>query len=298
MKRYLLLCALGFSLFGQAQRITLNDSVIFSDNKPYALYISFPNSFSALPNTDIFNLDGSYAVETVLLEFPALVRELKPFFYYEIRFPVTGDTLSVIYDGTDFTRHLAEQVVGFRLLPGSDESENRAAVENFRNQYTGVHSYQEKIKETKNFLNYTRNFDLQAVRDRTKPVSLVNNRVIMQDGVIIGIINLAKDLSQTNMALQSPVSRPRATGRGSFSTISTTDYETRVKTESEISYPGGLPLQRAAIGRISDHYTNINNPKEIGYQLFSISRKKKYKSGEGEDFLIRYLCFLVEDYRL
>ena len=82
---------------------------------------------------------------------------------------------------------------------------------------------------------------------------------------------------------------------GSFSTISTTDYERRVKNEAEIFLPTGVQVKTV---RLSDHYTNINNKKEIGYPLFAISRKKNYKSGEGDDFVIRFLCFLIEDHRL
>ena len=295
MKRYLLFGLLSLSVPGLAQQLELNDSVIFVDKKPAALYIALPNSFSSLPNTDIFNLDGSYAIESVLFEFPAPVRELKPFFYYELRFPATGDTLSMYYEGNDFTRHLAELTVRYGLLPGKDDSANRSAVAHFRKDYAGIKSFENKFEEVRSFLNYTRKFNLQAVRDRSKPLTIVNNRVIMQDGVTIGTINLAKDLTQTNAALRSPVSRPRANGSGTFNTISTTDYETRVKTESEIFFPGGFMVETI---RLSDHYTNINNKQEIGYKLFSISRKKNYKSGEGDDFVIRFLCFLVEDYRL
>ncbi len=295
MKKYLLVGFLGLSVPGPAQQIELNDSVIFADKQPAALYIAMPNSFSALPNTDIFNLDGSYAIESVLFEFPAPVRELKPFFYYELRFPATGDTLSMYYEGNDFTRHLAELAIRYRLLPGKDDSVNRSAVRHFKEDYAGIKSYDKKLEEIGVFLNYTRKFNLQAVRDRSKPLTIVNNRVIMQDGITIGTINLAKDLTQTNAALSSPVSRPRANGSGTFNSISTTDYETRVKTESEIFFPGGFMVETI---RLSDHYTNINNKQEVGYKLFSISRKKNYKSGEGDDFVIRFLCFLVEDYRL
>lgn len=295
MKRIPLICWLCLSLGAGAQSIELNDTMIFSGKKPFALYIATPNSFSPLPNTDIFTLEGNYVIESVLFEFPAPVRELKPFFYHELRFPATGDTLSILYEGNDFSRHLAEQVVRFGLLPGKDNAANRMAVSRFREEYTGIKNYEKKLEDIKSFLNYTRNFNLQAARDRSKPVSVVNNRVIMQDGVMIGTINLAADLTQTNAALQSPVSRPRASGARTYSSISTTDYETRVKTEAEIFFPGGYKVETT---RLSDHYTNINNKQEIGYQLFTISRKKKYKNGESDDFVIRYLCFLIEDYRL
>ncbi len=295
VKRHLLLFFLGACLYGQAQPIDLNDSVIFNAKKPFALYINTPNSFSALPNTDIFTLAGDYAIESVLFEFPAPVRELKPFFFHELRFPATGDTLSIIYEGNDFTRHLAEQTARYGLLPGKDDSANRVAVRKFREEYEGIRNYEKKIHEVESFLNYTRQFNLQAVRDRSQPVTLVNNRVIMQDGIMIGTINLAKDLTQTNAALQSPVSRPRASGARTYSTIGTTDYETRIKTEAEVFFPGGFMVQTT---RLSDHYTNINNKQEVGYKLYSVSRKKNYKNGEGDDFIIRFLCFLVEDYRL
>lgn len=278
-----------------AQVITLNDSVIFSDAKPAAFYISQPNSFSTLPNTDIFTLDGSYAIEAVLFEFAAPVRELKPFYFYQLRFPATRDTISIFYDGKDFPRHLAEQAIKYQLLPGKDERVNKEAIMQFREQYSGIGVLGKKLEEIKSFLNYTRAFNLQVVRDRTKPVTLVNNRKIMQDGVMIGTINLAKDLTQTNAALQSPTQRSRVSGMGSFSTISTTDYETRIKNESEIFFLNGVQVKTLSL---SDHYTNINNKKEIGYELFALSRKKNYNTGEGDDFLIRFLCFLIEDQRL
>jgi hypothetical protein len=278
-----------------AQVITLNDSVIFADAKPAAFYISQPNSFSTLPNTDIFTLEGNYAIEAVLFEFAAPVRELKAFHYYQLRFPATGDTLSIFYEGNDFTRHLAEQAIKYQLLPGKDEKANKAAVNKFRGEYEGIALLDKKLEEIKSFLNYTRAFNLQVVRDRTKPVTLLNNRRIMQDDVMIGTINLAKDLTQTNAALQSPNQRARPGGMGTFSTISTTDYETRIKNEAEIFFLNGVQVKTLSL---SDHYTNINNKKEIGYGLFSISKKKSYDVGEGDDFLIRFLCFLVEDHRL
>jgi hypothetical protein len=273
----------------------MNDTLVLVDQQPFALYLTQPNSFSPLPNTDLFTLDGGYAIEAVLFEFAAPVRELKPFYFYELRFPVTGDTISVFYDGNNFPRHLAEQTVKYGLLPGKDEKANKEAVSKFREKYAGVAAMEKKVDEISSFLNYTRNFSAQVVRDRTKPVTLVNNRAIMQDGVMVGTINLGKDLTQTNAALQPPTSRPRANGAGNFSTISTTDYETRVKTEAEIFLPGGVQVQTI---RLSDHYTNINNKNEIGYPLFALSRKKNYKSGEGDDFVLRFLCFLIEDHRL
>lgn len=295
MKSSLLACCLALAVSMQAQKIDMNDTLVFVDHQPFALYLTQPNSFSPLPNTDIFTLEGNYAIESVLFEFPAPVRELKPFFYHELRFPATGDTISILYEGNDFSRHLAEQVVRFGLLPGKDDSANRKAVNRFRDEYAGIKTYEKKLEDITSFLNYTRNFNLQAARDRSKPVSVVNNRAIMQDGVMIGTINLAADLTQTNTALQSPISRPRAGGARTYSSISTTDYETRVKTEAEVFFPGGFRVETT---RLSDHYTNINNKQEIGYQLYSISRKKKYKNGESDDFVIRFLCFLIEDYRL
>lgn len=286
---------MGFHVLTQAQVITLNDSVIFSEGRPAAFYISQPNSFSTLPNTDIFTLEGNYAIEAVLFEFAAPVRELKSFYFYQLRFPATLDTLSILYEGNNFTRHLAELAIRYQLLPGKDEKANQAAIRAFREQYSGITMLEKKLEDIKSFLHYTRAFNLQVVRDRTKPVTLVNNRKIMQDGVMIGTINLAMDLTQTNAALQSPSQRARPSGMGSFSTISTTDYETRIKNEAEIFFLNGVQVKTLSL---SDHYTNINNKNEIGYGLFALSKKKTYKIGEGDDFLIRFLCFLVEDHRL
>ena len=62
-------------------------------------------------------------------------------------------------------------------------------VSKFKTSYSGVTALQTKIKSFESYLNETRRFNQQVVRDRAKPVIIVNDRVIMQDSVKIGILS-------------------------------------------------------------------------------------------------------------
>ena len=55
-------------------------------------------------------------------------------------------------------------------------------------EYKGNELLQSKIKEFETYLNENRYLNEQVVRDRTKPVTIVNNKVIMQDGKKIGLL--------------------------------------------------------------------------------------------------------------
>lgn len=275
-----------------SQEVLLKDSIIYINNNPAAIYSTAISNGMQRYNVTIHTLNGKTAIEAELIAFTAPVKELRSFFYYELRFPMIPDTFSLYHDGEAFPLALAKIMADYRLL--KDNKIDTGAVNYFKKVYPGGTALQARINDVTDYLNVTRNFDEQVIRDRTKPVSIINDRIIMQDGVKIGYINSIQNIKETNIPIYG-TGQKSAYGQAPVNYTYIADYVMKITEETEIHFPNGRKIER---DRVRNNYFSWNKKGETGYTLFEISKKRKYKVGSGSENLIRWICFLIEDYDL
>lgn len=194
MKKYILVLLISVSwLSVTAQEITLSDSVIYFDNKPAAYFVKTLNESDPHYNIYIISLDMELLLAAQVVKFQAPVRELKSFYYYDLILHSSKDTFAMYHEGQAFPLELATLLRDYKLL--ENNKINRSAWRKFKYTYTGNTDLKAKIKTYENYLVETRFFDEQVGRDRTKPVTIINDRIIMQDGKKIGLIVTKTNIS-------------------------------------------------------------------------------------------------------
>lgn len=285
----LLLCSIMPAI---SQEVLLKDSIIYINNNPAAKYSTAISNGMPRYNVTIHTLNGKTAIEAELIAFTAPVKELRSFFYYELRFPMIPDTFSLYHDGEAFPLALAKIMADYRLL--TENKIDTAALHYFKSEYAGGRQLQKKINEMTDYLNLTRSFNEQVIRDRTKPVSIVNDRVIMQDGVKIGFIATIQNAQSTNIPIYA-TGQKGSFGKPPVDYTYIADYEIKVTEETVIYLANGTKIDRQ---RIRNNFVSVSNVAVNGTRLFEISKKKKYKVGSGNENLLRWICFLIEDYDL
>ncbi|MBS1513173.1 MAG: hypothetical protein JST86_20215 [Bacteroidetes bacterium] len=188
MKQFLLFILFGCccSLYTKAQDITLSDSVIYFDSKPVAYFVKIDNESDPHYNVYIISLEKKLLFAAKVVKFDAPIRELKPFFYYDLINAVDNDTLAMYHEGQAFPLELAQLLKDYKLLNGNNV--DRKAWRRFKLGYTGNYALKQKVKEYVDYLNEYRFLNEQTERDRTQPVVIVNDKIIMQDGRKIGLI--------------------------------------------------------------------------------------------------------------
>ena len=192
MKKYLLSLFISCTVFAAAaQEINLTDSVIYFDKKPVAYYVKELNLTNPHYNVYVISMDKKLLVAAQVAEFEAPVRELKSFYYYNLIFKDQKDTIAIYHEGQAFTLELATLLKQYHLLDGNKI--NKDSLAHFKKTYNGNALLLAKVKEFETYLNDNRFFNEQVVRDRTKPVTIVNDKIIMQDGKKIGIIAINTD---------------------------------------------------------------------------------------------------------
>lgn len=192
----LLLSALGCfgSLFLFGQDIKLSDSVIFIDNKPVAFYQQELINSANRYNVEVHNSNDDVLIKAEVIQFNAPVAELEPFFYYELIFPPTADTVSIYVKEEPFSMALAEIIRDYALINNNEL--NRRNLSRFKEENYGGQALELKIKYVEDYLNQSRYFYEQVARDRSKPVMILDNEDIVQDGIKIGTLSsLEKDSS-------------------------------------------------------------------------------------------------------
>lgn len=266
---------------GTAQQIKLTDTVILFDDKPVAYFFTDLNKPSQQYNVDVYNLADLYMIKSEVLKFTAPVDQLRSFYYYEMTFPPTSDTLTLIPGDEPFPVVLAKMIRDYRLIEKG--SLNKTGISNLRNNCPAVMALQVKIQEQMNYLNQTRYFNEQVVRDRTKPVVLINNRVIMQDGKKIGTIAEFENLQVTNQSVQI-----QALGAES-------DFNLLKATRTQIFFENGRQLNYV------NDYNLLNrglSKGQRGYVLYEKSVDKTIVPRSYTDALLQRICFYIEDYGL
>lgn len=187
MKKYLLTLFISWQVVSAAaQEVAISDSVIYFDKTPVAYYVKEITPTSPHYNVYIISLNKKILIAAQVAVFEAPVRELKSFYYYNLIFQNEKDTVAIYHEGQAFTLELANILKDYHLLDGSKI--NKDSLTQFKKNYTGNALLLAKIKEFETYLNDDRFFNEQVVRDRTKPLTIVNDRIIMQDGKKIGVI--------------------------------------------------------------------------------------------------------------
>ncbi len=290
MKKYILsLCFAFFSLISLAQDINLSDSVIYFGNKPVAYYVKVLNETDPHYNVYIISLDMKLLLAAQVVKFDAPVRELKPFYYYDLILDQEKDTLAMYHEGQAFPIELANLLKDYKLLIGNAIDER--AWRKFKNDYTGNRALKAKIKDYEDYLVEYRHFDEQTVRDRSKPVTIIDDKIIMQDGKKIGLIITGTNTSVGGISTSySPVlTRDNKVAVQ----INNTDRGATSSEYTQILLPSKRQVRPEGI--IIDTYTR--KTKHKGHQsLYDISLPLN-KSARNEDILWE-ICQYVDNYLL
>ena len=293
MKKYLLTqFIISFSLIAFTQDVKLTDSVIYINDKPVAFYYKELNSSILKYNIDVTSLKNDYLIKAEVIKFNAPVDELKPFFYYELTFPAIADTFAIYLEDEAFPLALGKLIRDYKLI--SNDQLDRKAVANFKANYAGGPMLEAKIQAVEDYLDQTRYFYDQVKRDRTKPVTIINERVIMQDGVKIGTIHQFENLQISNQPIY--VNQVKSTyGKNDVPITTVSDYQTSTVTETQIFFANGRKMDYK---EMNSDYEKSKLRKETGRSLYEISRPKDLPRGSYNDNLLRRVCFLIEEYAL
>jgi len=264
-----------------AQQIHLTDTVILFDQKPVANYYTELNKPSQQYNVEVYSLTDQYLIKAEVLKFTAPVDQLRSFYYYEMTFPATGDTLTLLPGDEAFPIVLAKMIRDYKLIEANNL--DKAGIGKLKNSCPAVQALRVKIQEQMNYLNQTRYFDEQVVRDRTKPVVLLNNRVIMQDGKKIGTIAEFENLQVTNQSMQiQPLG-------------SESDFNLLKAMRAQIYFENGRRLNYANDYNLLDKGLSKG---QRGYALYVRSVDKNMVPRSYSDDLLQRICYYIEDYAL
>lgn len=277
------------SLTGISQEVHLTDSVIFIDDKPAAFFYKAVNNSVPRYNMEVYSLKGGLLINATVVKFNPPVQELKPFYYYEIAFPNEHDTASVYIEDEAFPLALAKLIASYKLI--TNDQVSAVALSKFKETYTGIPALTAKIKEMEDYLDETRHFSEQIKRDRTKPVKIVNDKIIMQDGVKIGTVREVESYN-TN--------------------YTQTTYVSQNSNRGSVTVPGdGLrlsPVQKVMIFFVNGRQVDFENSNAYfdksnliegsGKRLYDISKTKKITPGSYNDRVLKRVCYLIEEWAL
>lgn len=262
-----------------AQEIYIGDSVIFFDKKPVALYAKELSPTPLRYNIEILNLNYQSLIKAEVMKFDAPVAELKPFYYYELTFPTVKDTFSIYLEDEAFLIVLSKIMRDYKLI--KNNTLNEPAYRKFKKTYPGGPAFSAQMKTVVDYLDDTRNFREQTIRDRTKPVSIVNDRVIMQDGKKIGII------------YQGTAKPPQAV-------VTAFNYTSQEPEGFQVQLLNGriVDLQKLSGGANYFHFDE--KAYRPGEKLYNISLlvKNNGVAGNENEYILRKVCYLIENYAL
>lgn len=272
----------------QSQDIQISDSVIYIDNKPAALYNKSINESMLRYDMDVYNLKGSLLLQATVVKFNAPVAELKPFYYYEIVFIELKDTAAVYIEDEAFPIAFAKIIAHYKLI--NNDKLDKSGVSKFKDNYIGFVNLDAKIKYFKDYLVETRRLNDQVVRDRTKPVIIYDDRIIMQDGVKIGTIREEENL----------ITKDYFTGSPQYANYGTTTYNNVLTNVNSKKYFQAYFVNGSKV-EFQKKYTEGQASKqkeETGYSLYEISKTAGLTPNSFADQVLKRVCFLIEEYAL
>lgn len=276
-------CSLLISCSCFAQDVRLNDSVIFIADKPIALYTKELSNSPQRYNMEVYSFTDYVLIKAEVIKFEAPVEELSPFYYYELSFPPIADTFAMYIEDEAFPLVLARIIRDYDLI--NHDQVNKKGVENFKRSYAGGPALLAKIRSMEDFLNETRYFNEQVIRDRTKPVTILNDKIIMQDGKKIGTIR--------KIQIDPPVGRsrgsnqpPELTGQSDYNRAVAGTYAIFLENDRQVRFHG-------------KNYSGVRQKGDLGYELYQRSKpEKKYGYGTVEDLILQRISMLIADYSL
>lgn len=268
-----------------AQDIRLNDSVIFINNKPVALYTKEINNSPLHYNIEVYNFTYDLLIKAEVIKFENPVYELKPFYYYELTFPPAGDTFAIYIEEEAFPLVMGNFIRDYDLI--SKNKLNRKAVRDFKATYIGGPALLAKLNIYDDYLDRTRYYREQVKRDRTKPVTILNDRVIMQDGKRIGIITESKTYINKDFYEYSPKNEKN-----------NINSSTSILNDTEIFLPSQRKVDFDNPKNIDYEHQQTKLREIIGKSLYVISKSKKTAIGSNTDLLLKKICYLIEEYAL
>ncbi len=278
MKKTILLSITAFiTSLSFAQEVQISDSVIYFDKKPVALYAKELSPTPLRYNIEILNLNYQALIKAEVMKFDAPVAELKPFYYYELIFPTIHDTFAIYLEDEAFLLVLSKIMRDYNLI--KNNTLNEPAYRKFKKTYPGGPAFSAQMKTVVDYLDDTRNFREQIIRDRTKPVSIVNDRVIMQDGKKIGIIN--------------PGSAPK------MDTIVRV-YVAAINEQDDfqVQLMSGRIVDLKKLSSGANYYYFDKDAYRPGEKLYHNSILVNSKKGPGNEYMLRKVCYLIENYAL
>lgn len=285
-----------------AQDVRLNDSVIFISDKPVALYEKQLSNSPQRYNMEVYSFDDYVLIKAEVIKFDAPVAELKPFYYYELTFPPTADTFAIYIEDEAFPLTLSKIIRDYDLI--SKNQLNRKNLRKFISTYYGGPALTEKIKSFEDYLNETRYFNEQVKRDRTKPVTIINNRIIMQDGVKIGLVarylNTTPGYSYHNYDPE-PVATYVTSGSGVVQKIGP-QLDMISTNETQVLLTTGRRVDNLRFYKYwtRDDHTSLppDGKRRNERSLYQVSKAADKRIGAETDSLLRWVCYLIEDYAL
>ncbi|MEP7254974.1 MAG: hypothetical protein ABI666_04315 [Ferruginibacter sp.] len=275
-KNILLITAVLITSISFAQEIFISDSVIYFDKKPVALYAKELSKTPLRYNIEILNLNYQSLIKAEVMKFDAPVAELKPFFYYELTFPTVKDTLAIYLEDEAFLLVLSKIIRDYKLI--RNNTVNELAYRRFKMSYPGGPAFMAQIKSVVDYLDDTRYFRQQTVRDRTKPVSIINDRVIMQDGKKIGIIF------------------PGSTTVVGPNVIA--DYTSQVPEDYQVQLVNGRVVDLKKLIGGASYYFYDKESYGSGNNLYNRSFPVNNIYGPNGERKLRAICYLIENYAL
>ena len=278
-----------------AQDVSLNDSVIFINNKPVALFYKQLNKTVLRYDLEVYSFSRELLVKAEVIKFDAPVDELRPFYYYELSSPPLADTFAIYIEEEAFPLVLGKMIRDYDLVTGNQLNKNKVA--DFKARYPGGPALLAKIKSVEDHLVQTRHFDEQVQRDRTKPVTIINDKIIMQDGVRIGMVREFQNFKETNQPIYTNTVRSTY-GKPDVPITIITDYKTTITKEVGVYLESGRKIDYEKPYSNSD-YNKSKLREDSGKSLYEISRPKKPPYGNNyTDNLLKRICYLVEEYAL
>ena len=282
-----------------AQDVRLNDSVIFINDKSVALYSKQLSKSTPRYNMEVYSFDDYVLIKAEVIKFNAPVAELTAFYYYELTFPPTADTFAIYIEDEAFPLVLAKIIKDYSLI---DKNElNKKNVARFISQYYGGPALTAKIKSFEDYLNETRYFNEQEKRDRTKPVTIINDRVIMQDGIKIGLIVQVQN-SSVSRQVYEPAQAVYDSTRIGVTKRNFYDEVLNTSTETQILLYNGRKIDNHRYYKTWSREDRINKSGKVKAaferNLYQVSKAANKKISDYTDGLLMRVCLLIEEYAL
>lgn len=167
-----------------AQSIELLNNVVYENKKPIAYFskLLYKNNPDNVTGLYVYNSQKKLIASVVPKLVSVPLSDIKPFYYHHISFLRTNDSL-LIYPEEALSLHIFKIIKDYRLI--HDGEIDSSSLSRLLTSYDRS-SFVQKMSPVWQHLYNLKQFGNQVKRDRSKPVYLVNEAVIMQDSIKVG----------------------------------------------------------------------------------------------------------------